>query len=154
MYMGWSPLPVLSYTLCFWLFILKSSHITMLSHKHHYDRELGPDISWPVREIDCLYMIFIYSPPPWATHVCLCPHLPSSPASALCCFSIFSRRPRRESIFSLIWVSSRLIVWSWSVFTAHAEETQAPQNYIISRDKNLISSSNLCFIFIILIQAF
>lgn len=45
-----------------------------------------------------------------------------SPQSALCCFSIFSRRPSKESIFILIWVSSRLMVCSWSVFTAEAQK--------------------------------
>lgn len=47
-----------------------------------------------------------------------------SPQSSLCCFSIFSRRPSRESIFILIWVSSRLMVCSWSVFTAEAQRQE------------------------------
>lgn len=46
------------------------------------------------------------------------------PQSSLCCFSIFSRRPSRESIFILIWVSSRLMVCSWSVFTAEAHRRE------------------------------
>lgn len=39
------------------------------------------------------------------------------PASAFCCFSIFSRRPSKESILVLIWVNSFLIVCNSSDFT-------------------------------------
>ena len=56
----------------------------------------------------------------------------SSPDSALCCFSIFSRRPSKESIFILIWVSSRLIVWSWSVFTVEAQTHRVSSSFVVT----------------------
>lgn len=46
------------------------------------------------------------------------------PASAFCCFSIFSRRPSKESILVLIWVSSFLMVCNSSDFTGKGGKGQ------------------------------
>lgn len=46
------------------------------------------------------------------------------PASAFCCFSIFSRRPSKESILVLIWVNSFLIVCNSSDFTGRRKEKE------------------------------
>lgn len=63
-------------------------------------------------------------PPVWG-------HRPrSSPASPFCCFSIFSRRPSKESIFVLIWVNSFLIVCNSSDFTGKGRrdrQSKAPR---------------------------
>lgn len=156
MYKSWSPLSVLSYILCFRLFILKKpSYITMLSYKHHYDRKLGPDISWPVREIDCLCTIFIYSPPPWATPVCLW-HVPTSPP----------HQPRLSaaSLSSPVGPGvSRSSAWSESAHawlsgadpsSLHMQRKHKHHKNISSRDKNLVLFSYIYFfIFIILIRA-
>lgn len=47
------------------------------------------------------------------------------PASAFCCFSIFSRRPSKESILVLICVSSFLIVCNSSDFTGGGKGTES-----------------------------
>lgn len=47
------------------------------------------------------------------------------PASAFCCFSIFSRRPSKESILVLICVSSFLIVCNSSDFTGRGKGTES-----------------------------
>lgn len=46
------------------------------------------------------------------------------PASAFCCFSIFSRRPSKESILVLIWVNSFLMVCNSSDFTGKGGKGQ------------------------------
>lgn len=58
------------------------------------------------------------------------PRARPSPASAFCCFSIFSRRPSNESILVLICVSSFLIVCNSSDFTGGGTRDRKGQSEV------------------------
>lgn len=65
------------------------------------------------------------------------------PASAFCCFSIFSRRPSKESILVLICVNSFLIVCNSSDFTGRGKGTERTGSQRLGLRTHL--TDTLCF---------